>query len=109
MTACRVNWWTALAAAVLLVATGVLASQLTHLADASASAGREYGESQAVMYKQFTARDPSDLQIRQWCSTGAQISAATQIWYRGGIIQVGELDQKRFVEGCFETYRAATR
>lgn len=109
MTACRVNWWTALAAALLLVVVGFLASQLTHLADASANAGREYGESQAVMYNQFTTRGPSDQQILQWCSTGAQLSADTQIWYRGGIIQVGELDQKRFAEGCFETYRAATR
>jgi len=109
MTACRVNWWTALAAAVLLVSVGFLASQLAHLGDASTTAGREYGESQAGMYKQFATSDPTDQQIHQWCSTGAQLSAGTQIWYRGGVIQVGELDQKRFTEGCFETYRAATR
>ncbi|MDH6680357.1 hypothetical protein M2284_004586 [Rhodococcus sp. LBL1] len=109
MTVCRVNWWTALAAAMPLVVVGFLSSQLTHLADASATAGREYGESQAVMYNQYATHDPSDQQIHQWCSTGAQLSADTQIWYRGGVIQVGEVDQKRFTDGCFETYRAATR
>ena len=110
MTARRATRWTALGAAVLsLAVTGYLAYRIAPAEDHSAQAGREYGESQALMYNQHMTQEPSDQQIRLWCREGADLSADTQVWYRGGVIQVGELDRNRFADGCFETYRAATR
>jgi len=61
------------------------------------------------MYNQIKHADPSDHDLVQWCNQGAELSAATQIWYRGGVIQVGELDRKRFADGCIESYRDGVR
>ncbi|MCA1006057.1 succinate dehydrogenase [Rhodococcus hoagii] len=109
MTARRANWLMAVCAGVLLLVVGVVAGRTAVGDDASVRAGREYGSSQAVMYKQINHADPSDHDLAQWCTQGAELSATTQIWYRGGVIQVGELDRKRFADGCVETYRDGVR
>lgn len=110
MSACRVNWWTALGLAVLALATaGFLAHRFGGDEGASVRAGREYGESQATMYNQSSTHEPTDAQIETWCHEGAELSAGAPIWYRGGVIQVGELDRRHFTEGCVEAYRAGTR
>ena len=106
----HVTGWPGLGAAVvLLVSVGYLTLHLAPADDASAKAGREYGRSQAEMYRRLSTEPPSDEQIRAWCETGAQLSAESPVWHRSGVIRVGELDRDRFAEGCFETYRAATR
>lgn len=109
MTARRANWLMAACAGVLLLVVGVVAGRTAVGDDASVRAGREYGSSQAVMYKQINHADPSDHDLAQWCTQGADLSATTQIWYRGGVIQVGELDRQRFADGCVETYRDGIR
>lgn len=109
MASRRVCSWTILGLAVLSLAAAVfVADRLGRHDDASVQAGREYGASQATMYSQFSTDEPSDDQIHAWCRQGADLSAGTQIWYRGGVIQVGELDRYLFAEGCFDTYRSAT-
>lgn len=109
MTARRASWFMAACAGVLLVSVGVVAGRVAVGDDASVRAGREYGSNQAVMYRQINHADPSDTDMLQWCHQGADLSADTQIWYRGGVIQVGELDRKRFADGCFESYRDGVR
>lgn len=109
MTARRANWLTAACAGVLLLAVGAVAGRFAVGDDASAQAGREYGSSQAVMYRQTSSAHPSDDELSRWCREGAKLSAATQIWYRGGVIQVGELDRQRFATGCVESYRDGVR
>ncbi|PTR31275.1 hypothetical protein C8K36_101302 [Rhodococcus sp. OK519] len=109
MTARRANWLMAVCAGVLLISVGVVAGRVAVGDDASARAGREYGSNQAVMYRQINHADPSDNDLLEWCHEGAKLSADTQIWYRGGVIQVGELDRQRFADGCFESYRDGVR
>ncbi|QBJ95694.1 succinate dehydrogenase [Rhodococcus sp. ABRD24] len=109
MIALRDNWLTAFAAATLLVAVTLVAGHFALGDDPSLAAGREYGESQALMYNQINAGYPTDEQLEQWCHEGAALSANIQVWYRGGVIQVGELDTPSFTEGCIEAYGAATR
>ncbi|MGO4200787.1 succinate dehydrogenase [Rhodococcus sp. TAF43] len=109
MPVCRVNWWTALGAGILLAVVGIAAGRFPLGVDASVAAGRQYGANQAVMYMQFNPVDPTDEQLHQWCRQGAELSAGMQVWYDGGVIQVGELDRTRFAEGCFESYRDGVR
>jgi len=109
MTARRAHWLMAACAGVLLLVVGVVAGRTAVGDDASVRAGREYGSNQAAMYNQIKHADPSDHDLVQWCNQGAELSAATQIWYRGGVIQVGELDRKRFADGCIESYRDGVR
>ncbi|CAM2840940.1 Succinate dehydrogenase [Prescottella defluvii] len=109
MTGCRTDWWATLGAGTLLAAVGLAAGGFTFSGAPSVTAGREYGASQAVMYLQQQSVDPTDEQLQLWCRQGADLSARSQVWYDGGVIQVGELDRERFTDGCFESYRDGVR
>ncbi|WP_305092492.1 succinate dehydrogenase [Prescottella sp. R16] len=110
MTTRRTTWWITLGVAVVvLAATGYLAYRLAGGHDDSYHAGVEYGESQALMYKQHIPYRPSDDEIHNWCRQGADLVASGPVWLRGGVVAVGELDRNLFTEGCFDAYRAATQ
>ncbi len=109
MTARRAHWLTAVCAGVLLLVVGVVAGRSAIGDDASVRAGREYGSNQAVMYNQINHGDPSDHELVQWCSEVPNCLRQRRSGTSGGVIQVGELDRKRFADGCFESYRDGVR